>query len=95
MNNRKTVNLLMSFILIASLLFGGSAPVNAESEASPNAISQNKDKDKNKITHKDRQDAAAKAYQRGALNPLMIQIPGMDGYLINGTVSGGNIKINQ
>ena len=73
MNNRKNINLLMSLILIASFLFGGSAPVNAESAASPNAISQNKDKDKNKITHKDRQDAAAKAYQRGALNPLMIQ----------------------
>ena len=26
---------------------------------------------------------------------FMIQIPGMDGYLINGTVSGGNIKINK
>ena len=34
-------------------------------------------KDKNKITQKDRELSAAKAIQKGKLNPLMVDMPAM------------------
>ena len=78
MVSRKFLNLMVSVMVVASLLIGGSGPASAQSPNSPNGNAQiasgdkDKDKDKNKITHKDRKAAAARALQQGALNPLMV-----------------------
>jgi len=67
MKNRKTINILMSLMFIVSLLFG-SGQANAQMQDPPPPK-----QDKVKITQKDRQNAAARALQQGAPNPLMIE----------------------
>jgi FtsP/CotA-like multicopper oxidase with cupredoxin domain len=70
MNTRKLLNILLSVLVLASLVFT-SLPASAESSAAPNAAVQNKDKDK-KLKFKDFKKAAARALYEGALNPLMV-----------------------
>jgi hypothetical protein len=66
MNNRKTINILILFVFIVSLLLG-NGQVNAQKGDPPPP-----EPDKVKITQKDRQDAVALSLQHGALNPLML-----------------------
>ncbi|HSF82572.1 MAG TPA: multicopper oxidase domain-containing protein [Anaerolineales bacterium] len=70
MNKRRKLNLIFSLLVVASVLLGIGGSVSAKPSNPPPRNGNGKDK--NKITHAERQDAAAKAYQRGALNPLMI-----------------------
>ena len=70
MTSRRLWNIALSLLLIASFLFGGNLPASAEG---PQPQKEKKDK----ITHKDRQDAAARALQKGALNPLMVGLGAM------------------
>ena len=81
MNNRKVINIFMSFMFIVSLLFG-NGQVNAQTGDPPPPK-----QDKVKITQKDRQDAAARSLQQGALNPLMVdaQAAPLAADLIDGT----------
>lgn len=69
MKAKKLINIFMSLIFILSL-FVGSGQANAQSQKGDPPPPK-----KEKITHKDRKDAAARALQDGALNPLMV---GMD-----------------
>ena len=66
MNNKKLMNILLTLVFIASL-FAGSGQANAQRQDPPPPK-----QDKVKITHKDRAEAAARALQEGALNPLMV-----------------------
>jgi FtsP/CotA-like multicopper oxidase with cupredoxin domain len=78
MKTRKIVYVLFSVLVIASFLLGGSAPVQAQNPGPGNNNGQGQTKDKEKITQKDRQEAAARALQEGAINPLMLDMqPGM------------------
>jgi len=70
MNHRKFLNLLLSLLLVASLFLEIGGSVSAKPSNPPSGNGNGKDK--NKITYAERQDAAAHAYQRGALNPLML-----------------------
>ena len=74
MNKYKVPYLVMSILIVASLLLGGSVQVQAQSLASGQAKLAQKDKDKKdkKIKHKDRKEAAARSFQQGMLNPLMV-----------------------
>jgi FtsP/CotA-like multicopper oxidase with cupredoxin domain len=75
MSSRKFLNLVISVLVLASFVFGGSAPVSAQSTSPLNGNEQqllDKDKPPKKIKHKDRKEAAARALQQGALNPLMV-----------------------
>jgi len=72
MTVHKSLKIIISTLVLASLIFAGSAPVSAENDVAPNAgVQLKKDKEK-KIKHKDRKEAAARAFQQGALNPLMV-----------------------
>ncbi|HLF90907.1 MAG TPA: hypothetical protein VI451_18335, partial [Anaerolineales bacterium] len=62
MYRRKFLNLIIMLIAF-SFLLGGVNQASAYKD---------KPKDKNKITHKDRKAAAARAFKKGALNPLMV-----------------------
>jgi FtsP/CotA-like multicopper oxidase with cupredoxin domain len=68
MSKHKFFNVVFSIMIAASLLFTGSGRASAGKKDPPPP--QN---DKVKITHKDRQDAAARALQQGAVNPLMVE----------------------
>ena len=67
MTSRKLLNFALSVILMASFILGGSLSVSAEGPRPPR-------EKKEKITHKDRRDAAARALQQGELNPLMVDV---------------------
>ncbi|HEX5808279.1 MAG TPA: hypothetical protein VFY25_06395, partial [Anaerolineales bacterium] len=71
MTTRKLINLIVSVLVLASLVFAGSIPVSAENAGSARNTVQNKDKDK-KLKQKDFKEAAARALFEGALNPLMV-----------------------
>ncbi|MGB3700859.1 MAG: hypothetical protein WA997_06275, partial [Anaerolineales bacterium] len=76
MFNRKFLNIILFITIVASLILSGSVSVQAQSVGSGQAkIAQKEkpDKDKNKITHKDRKAAAAEKLKKGALNPLMVE----------------------
>jgi hypothetical protein len=62
--------------VIASFLLGGSAPVQAQNPTPGpgNNNGQGQGQAKEKITHKDREAAAARSLQEGALNPLMVDM---------------------
>ena len=66
MNSKKLIHTLMSLIFIVSLFVGSGQASAGKGDPPPPKP------DKVKITQKDRQDAAARAYQKGALNPLML-----------------------
>ena len=74
MFNRKILNIIFFLTIVASLILSGSVQVQAQSSASVQAGNAQKDKDKKdkKITHDDREAAAARALQQGAPNPLMV-----------------------
>jgi hypothetical protein len=83
MKTRKILYILFSVLVIASFLLGGSAPVQAQNPGPGNNNGQGQDKEK--ITHNDRQEAAARALQEGALNPLMVTMAAVgDENLIDG-----------
>ena len=75
MFNRKILIFIFSITIVASLILSGSVQVQAQSFASVQAGNAQKDKDKKdkKIKQKDREGAAARALQQGALNPLMVE----------------------
>ena len=77
MKTHKLLHILFSIWVIASFLLGGSAPVQAQNPGPGNNNGQGQTKDKDKITHKDREAAAARALQKGALNPLMVGMEAM------------------
>ena len=66
MKARKLINIFMSLIFALSL-FVGSGQASAQTQKGDPPPPK-----KEKITQKDRQDAAARALQEGALNPLMV-----------------------
>ena len=70
MLNRKFLHIMFSLFVVASFVLGGSVQVQAGSLAAPTA-KEEKDKDK-KIKQKDREESAARAFQEGLLNPLMV-----------------------
>jgi FtsP/CotA-like multicopper oxidase with cupredoxin domain len=74
MKNYRFTNVLIAVLMIASFLLIGIVQVQAHSLASDQAKAAQKDKPKKdkKITHNDRKAAAARAFQKGALNPLML-----------------------
>ena len=73
MNARKILNIVLSLLVLASLVFTSSASVSAQGNAAPNSGLQNRKEDKDKkIKEKDRKEAAARAFQEGMLNPLMM-----------------------
>ncbi len=69
MNRHKFFNLVFSLLVAASLLLGTSGAVTAKPPSPPGPDGNGQDQ---KITHADRQAAAARALQDGALNPLMV-----------------------
>lgn len=69
MKTRRIFNIAILAMLIVSFLFGGSVPASAQGPQPPKGNGQGQQK---KITHKDRTEAAARALQEGALNPLMV-----------------------
>lgn len=71
MNNKKLMNILLSLVFIVSL-FAGGGQASAQKQDPPPPK-----QDKVKITHKDRTEAAARALQEGALNPLMVGMEAM------------------
>ena len=73
MSKHKLLNLAFSIMIAASLLFAGSSGVSADKNDPPPP----KPPKKEKITHKDRKDAAARALFDGALNPLMVDAQAM------------------
>ena len=82
MKAKKFLNIALSMLVLLSLLFAGAAPASAQDNAAPNAGVQNRQDDKEKkVKQKDRQDAAARAFQDGMLNPLMLMesMPAMPG----------------
>ena len=76
MNARKFLNIALSLLVLVSLVLTSSASVSAQGDAAPKAGVQNqKDKKDKKIKEKDRKEAAARSFQEGALNPLMLVEP--------------------
>ena len=77
MLSRRFLNIVISMLMIVSLILGGTIQASAQvQDPQPNGNGQDKEK-KDKITQKDRQDAAARALQEGALNPLMVEMQAM------------------
>jgi len=68
MKTRKFLNMIFSLFILASLLFSGSGPALADPPQPPGSGGSGN----GKITHAERQAAAARALQQGELNPLMM-----------------------
>jgi FtsP/CotA-like multicopper oxidase with cupredoxin domain len=72
-NKHKILNIVFSLLIGASFLLGTSGLVSAKPPNPPGGNGNGNDKEKKpKITHADREAAAARALQQGALNPLMV-----------------------
>lgn len=67
----KRLIVIFSILMIAALLFGASYTVNAQRSTPPPA--GNGQVRGSKVTHQERQAAAARALREGAINPLMVE----------------------
>lgn len=77
MLSRRFLNIVISMLMIVSLIPGGTIQASAQvQDPQPNGNGQDEEK-KDKITQKDRQDAAARALQESALNPLLVEMQAM------------------
>ena len=78
----KILNFILFIAIVASLFLSASVPVQAQSVGSGQAkiVQKEKDKKEKKIKQKDREAAAARAFQQGALNPLMVNAQAADLY---------------
>ena len=71
MKHRKVLHLIFSLIVLASMLLMGTGSVLADPPQPPG--SGGNGNGNGRITQADRQDAAARTLQDGALNPLMVE----------------------
>lgn len=78
MDRRKLVNTVLTVLILASLLAGATGSALAQ-DPMPSDRAQRaqkvQDKQENRIKQADREAAAARALQQGALNPLMVDSP--------------------
>ncbi|MFO7697248.1 MAG: multicopper oxidase domain-containing protein, partial [Anaerolineae bacterium] len=75
MDRRKLLSTVLTVLILASLLAGATGSALAQDPVPPNRAEQAQkvqDKQENRIKHADREAAAARALQQGALNPLMV-----------------------